>query len=297
MRFINTTLLLAGAASLLVLAACNSSNSISAKAGAAATVNGIPVDGALVDRMLKERVSLGREASAEARSQLLDRLIMQVMVADAAVKKGLDKQPEVAGKLELTRLSILTDAFVEDYRKTNPISDEALKVAYDKYAAAEAGTEYKARQILVASEADAKDIITKLKANPKTFAALAKEKSMDTGSKASGGELGWFDPRGMIPEFGNAVIQLSKDKFTETPVKSQFGYHVILLEDSRPKATPPLEQIKTQFADKIQRDNLNKLVEGMKAKAKIVITPAPAPAPAEKPAAKKEAGAAEPAKP
>jgi peptidyl-prolyl cis-trans isomerase C len=246
--------------------------------------------------MLKERVALGREASPEARSQFLDRLVMQVMVADAAVKKGLDKQPEVADKLELTRLSILADAFVADYRKTNPISDEALKAAYDKYAAEEAGTEYMARHILVDNEADAKAIIAKLKANPKAFEALAKEKSMDTGSKASGGELGWFDPRGMVPEFGKAVVQLAKGKFTETPVKSQFGYHIILLEDSRPKAVLPLEQIKTQFADKIQRDNLNKLVEEMKAKAKIVIVQAPAPAPAEKNAAKKDAGATEPAK-
>jgi peptidyl-prolyl cis-trans isomerase C len=291
-------MLLAGIASLLTLAACNSTDTVSsaAPAGVAATVNGTSIQEHLVGQMLKERARLGRDADAEARSKFIDRLVMQVVITEAALKKGLDKQPDVADKLEMSRLSILTDAFVEDYRKNNPISDDALKAEYEKFLTQDAGSEYKAKHILVDNEVEAQAIIEKLKANPKAFEDLAKEKSKDNGSKARGGDLGWFDPRSMVPEFGKAVAQLAKGKFTETPVKSSFGYHVILLDDSRVKVAPPLEQVKTQFADQVQRQNLNKLLDDMKAKANIVVTPAPAPASAEPKAEKKEAAPTEPAK-
>jgi peptidyl-prolyl cis-trans isomerase C len=164
-----------------------------------------------------------------------------------------------------------------------------LKAEYEKFKSQAAGTEYKARHILVENEADAKDIIAKLKQNPKAFEALAKEKSKDTGSKGRGGDLGWFDPRGMVPEFGTAVTQLAKGKFSEEPVKSQFGYHVILLEDSRPKQFQALEQIKAELSQQVQQQNLKKYFDELKAKAKIDIAPAPVTAPA---AAKETAPAA-----
>jgi peptidyl-prolyl cis-trans isomerase C len=201
----------------------------------------------------------------------------------------MDKLPEVADKLELSRQSILVDTFVQDYLKNNPVSDDMLKAEYEKFKAQAAGTEYKARHILVENEADAKDIIAKLKKNPKAFDALAKDKSKDTGSKGKGGDLGWFDPRGMVPEFGTAVTQLAKGKFSEEPVKSQFGYHVILLEDSRPKNPPALDQIKTELSQQVQQQNLKKYFDDLKAKAKIDIAQAPAAAPA---AAKEGAPAA-----
>ena len=131
---------------------------------------------------------------------------------------------------------------------------------------------------MVAKEADAKEIIAKLKKDPKVFGALAKEKSMDTGSKVNGGDLGWFDPQVMVPEFGAAVAKLDKGKFTEESVKSQFGYHVILLEDSRPVQVPPLEQVKDQLTQQVQQQNLKKFIEDMKAKAKIDFLSASAPA-------------------
>lgn len=300
MRFIQSGILLASVASLWALVACNSADSVSGavpgKGGVAATVNGIPINEHLVGLMLNERAGMGREVDAEARSKFLDRLVIQLVISDAAIKKGLDKQPEVADKLELTRLSILTDAFVQDYVKNNPISDAALKAEYEKLSAQAAGTEYKSRHILLETEADANTIIAKLKANPKAFETLAKEKSRDDASKFKGGDLGWFDPRSMVPEFGKALGQLAKGKFTETPVKSDFGYHVILLEDSRPKPIPPLEQVKPQLAEKMKQQNLDKLFADMKAKAKIVIAEAPATKPAEKKDEKKEAAPVESAK-
>jgi peptidyl-prolyl cis-trans isomerase C len=293
--FIKYRILLAGAVSALTLIACNSTDSGSgaqSKEAVAATVNGTPISERVVGMMLKQRVDMGRAASPDARNGFIDRMAMQLVIVQEAVKKGLDKVPEVSDKLELSRQSILVDAFVQDYLKNNPVSDEALNAEYEKFKAQAAGTEYKARHILVENEAEAKDIIAKLKKNAKAFEALAKEKSKDRGSKDRGGDLGWFDPRGMVPEFGAAVAQLAKGKFTEEPVKSQFGYHVIMLDDSRPKQVQPLEQIKSEFAQQVQQQNLKKLFDDLKAKAKIEVVQAPAPAPA----SAKEAGAPESAK-
>ncbi|MBI5911129.1 MAG: peptidylprolyl isomerase [Betaproteobacteria bacterium] len=280
--FIQPRLLLASAASLLTLIACSPNDSpqgaAPAKDAVAATVNGTPISERLVGLMLKQRADLGRSASAEARKTFIDNLAMQVIITQEAVKKGLDRAPEVADKLELSRQSMLIDAFVQDYLKNNPVSDEMLKAEYDKIKAQATGTEYKARHILVENEAEARDIIAKLKKNPKAFEALAKDKSKDRGSKVNGGDLGWFDPRGMVPEFGAAVAQLAKGQFTDEPVKSQFGYHVILLEDSRPRQVQPLEQIKPALTQQVQQQNLKKLFDEMKAKAKIEIVQAPAPA-------------------
>ncbi len=278
--FIKPRFLLASAVSLLALSACSSSDTPSvagsAKDSVAATVNGTPISERLVGLMLKQRADLGRPASAEARKTFIDNLAMQVIITQEAVKKGLDQAPDVADKLELSRQSILIDAFVQDYLKNNAVSDDVLKAEYDKIKAQATGTEYKARHILVENEAEAKDIIARLKKNPKAFEALAKEKSKDRGSKVNGGDLGWFDPRGMVPEFGAAVARLAKGKFTEEPVKSQFGYHVILLEDSRPQLVQPLEQVRPALTQQVQQQNLKKLFDEMKAKAKIEIVQAPA---------------------
>ena len=282
--FTKPRILLACALSLLTLIACSSNDTPpaagAAKEAVAATVNGTPISEHLVGMMLKQRTDLGRPASAEARKQFIDNLAMQLIVTQEAIKKGLDKVPETSDKLELSRQSVLIDAFVQDYLKNNPVSDDMLKAEYEKIKAQATGTEYKARHILVEQEAEAKDIIARLNKNPKAFEALAKEKSKDGGSKGNGGDLGWFDARGMVPEFGAAVAKLAKGKFTEEPVKSQFGYHVILLEDSRPQQVRPLEQIKPALTQQIQQQNLKKLFDEMKAKAKIEIVQAPAPAPA-----------------
>ena len=137
---------------------------------------------------------------------------MQLIVAQEAVKKGLDRAPETSDQLELTRQSILANAYVQDYFKNAPVTDEMIKAEYEKIKGEMTGTEFKARHILVEKESEASDIIARLKKNPKAFEALAKEKSKDPGSAAKGGDLGWFDPRGMVPEFGLAVAKLDKGK-------------------------------------------------------------------------------------
>jgi peptidyl-prolyl cis-trans isomerase C len=281
---IKSRILLVSAVSLLVLSACNSKTGNTLAAGdIAATVNGTPISKSSVDKIVGQRLTMGQPDNPETRKAIINQLAMTMLVSQEAIKKNLDKTPEVSDQINLTRQSILANAFVQDYTKNNPVSDDMLKAEYDKVKAQMSGTEYKARHILVDKEAQAKAIIAKLKKNPKLFDSLAKQYSKDPGSKGEGGELGWFDPRGMVPEFGAAVAKLKKGKFTLEPVKTQFGYHVILLEDTRTKQAPTFEQVKPQLVKRVQEQNIKKLVDDMMAKAKIEITASPAAAPAKKP--------------
>ena len=281
---IKSRILLASAVSLLVLSACNSKIGSDLAAGdIAATVNGTPISKYSVDQIVGQRAARGQPDSPETRKAIIDQLAITMLASEEAIKKNLDKTPEVSNQINLSRQSILANAYVEDYIKNHPISDDMLKAEYDKVKAQMSGTEYKARHILVDKEALAKTIIAKLKKNPKLFDSLARQYSKDPGSKSKGGELGWFDPRGMVPEFGAAVAKLKKGKFTLEPVKTQFGYHVILLEDTRAKEAPTFEQVKPQLAKQLQQQSLKKLFDDMKENAKIVITDSPAAALSKKP--------------
>lgn len=282
---IKSRVVLTSALALLALTACNSkdadktaaSASASASANAvAATVNGTAISQKQVELILKQQAAQGMPDNAESRKMIIDNLAMQLLVAQEAAKKGLEKTPEVADQLEMIKQSVLADAFVQDYMKSNTVTDEMLTAEYEKIKTQAAGNQYKARHILVEKEADAKDIIAKLNKDPKAFEGLAKAKSKDPGSKDKGGDLGWFDPRGMVPEFGAAVAKLENGKFTAEPVKSQFGYHVIMLEDTRANPVPTLEQVKPRLAQQVQQQNLKKMLDDLKAKAKIEITAAPA---------------------
>ena len=282
---IKSRVVLTSVLALLAVSACTSKDAEKPVAGVsatkastaaiAATVNGTAISEKLVEMILKQQAAQGMPDSAESRKMIIDSLATQLILSQEAAKKGLDKTSEIADQLEMTRQSILAEAYVQDYMKSNTITDDMLTVEYDKIKAQASGSQYKARHILLEKEADAKDIIAKLKKDPKVFEALAKSKSKDPGSKDKGGDLGWFDSRGMVPEFSTAVAKLEKDKFTEEPVKSKFGYHVILLEDTRPNPIPTLDQVKPSLTQQVQQQNLVKMVEDMKAKAKIEITAAP----------------------
>ena len=287
MRLYKAGILLASAASLLTLGACNPAKDAkpsdqAAKGPAAATVNGTAISQRTVDAIAKQAAGSGRPDTPESRKAIVDQLALQMVVADEAIKKGLDKTPEVAEQIDAMRQSILANAYVRDFIKSSPVTDDMLKAEYDRVKATVSGVEYKARHILVEKESDAKDIIARVRKDPGSFAKLALEKSKDPGSKANGGDLGWFDAGGMVPEFGAAVSKLEKGKVTQEPVKTQFGYHVILLEDSRPIQAPPLEDVKPQLTQQLQQQNLKKQLDALKAGAKIEMvggaTPAPAPA-------------------
>jgi len=261
--------------SIVILSACKPAST--PKGNVAATVNGAVISQSSVDMIAKQNISQGQPESPEMRRNIIDRLAMQTLIAQEAVRKGLDKNPEVADQLEMIRQSILAKAFVQDYMNNNPVSDDLIKAEYEKIKAQLAGIEYKARHILVDKETEAKDIIAELKKNAKAFSSIAKAKSKDPGSKGKGGDLGWFDPRTMVPEFGAAVTKLAKGQFTTVPVKTRYGYHIILLDDSRSRTIPAYEQVKPQVKQQLLQQNMQKLFDEMKSKAKIEVVQASSP--------------------
>ncbi|MES3024585.1 MAG: peptidylprolyl isomerase [Pseudomonadota bacterium] len=286
-------ILLLSAASVLALSACKPKDAAAPAApaadtaaaaatstAAAATVNGVAIPQSTVDMMVKERTAQGQPDTPELRTAIIENLSMQMLVAGEAVKKGIDKAPETVRQMDMVKQSVLANAFVQDYIKNSPITDAMIAAEYKKMSEKAGGSEFKARHILVKEEADAKSIIAAITKDIKAFEKLAKSKSMDPGSKVNGGDLGWFNPAGMVPEFGAAVAKLEKGKFTTEPVKTQYGYHVILLEDSRPITPPPLEQVKEQLKQQLLREHMTKFFADLKAKAKIVVTGAPVAAPA-----------------
>jgi peptidyl-prolyl cis-trans isomerase C len=285
MKFIRSGILFASVASLLTLGACNPAKDaktadLAAKGHVAATVNGIAISQSTVDMIARQGAGAGRPDTPESRKEIIDQLALQMVVAEEAVKKGLDKTPEIAEQIAMMNQSVLARAYVQDLVKNSPVTDEQVAAEYEHIKATISGSEYKARHILVEKESEARDIIARLRKEPEAFAKLAMEKSKDQGSRANGGELGWFDLRRMVPEFGAAVSKLEKGKFTQEPVKTQFGYHVILLEDSKPIEAPPLEEVKPQLVQQLQQQNVKKQLDALKAGTKIEIVGASAPAPA-----------------
>lgn len=279
-RFIDYRILLSIAASLLVLSACSPVNDVQTRSPAAVTVNGTAISQRTVDLIARQNAGSGRPDTPESRRFIVDQLALQLVVAEEAVRKGLDKAPEIAEQIDAMKQSVLANAYVKDFIKNNPVSDDMVKAEYERIKATVTGNEYKARHILVDKEAEAKEIIARLRREPGAFAKLAMEKSRDTGSAPRGGDLGWFDPKGMVPEFGAALGKLGKGKLTQEPVRTQFGYHVILLDDSRPIEAPPMEEVKSQLGQQLQEQNLKKQFDALKAKAKIEISSAPAATPA-----------------
>jgi peptidyl-prolyl cis-trans isomerase C len=283
MQLLKSPLFLASAASLLMLGGCNADQDATTAAATpvesveiVATVNGTPISKATIDLIATQEAGQSPTDTPEARAAITNQLIMQTLIAEEALKKGLDKSPAVTEQMNVIRLSVLSNAYIQDYLDNQKPSDDELKAEYERIKAGITGTEYKARHILVESEAQAQQIIDQLKKNPDDFAKLAEEKSLDTGSKNNGGDLGWFDLHSMVPEFGDAAAKLQKGQISEAPVKTEFGYHVIQLEDSRPIQAPPFDEVKPHLAESVQQQKLKTQVEELKAKAKIEMTDAPA---------------------
>ena len=231
------------------------------------TVNGAAVSQNLADVFISEQKAQGAPDSAELKNAVREELIRRELLMQEAKKAGIDKKADIAAQAEAMRQSIIIRAFVQDYAKKHPISDAQLKSQYDAIKAQLGSTEYKARHILVKEEADAKAVIENLKKGAK-FDELAKQ-SIDPGSKDNGGDLGWSSAGNFVKPFADALSALTKGKFTETPVKSEFGYHVIQLEDSRPLASPPFDEIKPRLLQQAQSQQIGKMVEDLRTKAKI----------------------------
>jgi len=236
---------------------------------AVATVNGKPIKQSLLDFIVKDAGSRGQKIDDNTRSIIVSKLISNELVYQEAQRQGLDKQSDFIAREELAKRELLVNAYLQDYLKKNPVSEADIKAAYEKFKTEVGDKEYSARHILVATEAEAKDIIAQL-AKGGDFAKIAKEKSKDTGSKDKGGDLGWFSPGGMVKSFGDAVVKLQKGLYTTIPVQTQFGWHVIKLEDIRDAQPPTYDKVKDNLQKQLQQRQLEKLLTDLRAKAKIV---------------------------
>ena len=233
-----------------------------------AIVNGKAVPLSRVDALVQQVTASGRQVTPEMQAQIKDEVINREVFMQEAQVRGLDATPDFKGQMELARQTILIRSLFADYQKKNPISDEDIKAEYDKFAAANSGKEYKARHILVEKEDKAKAIIAQLKKGGK-FEDIAKKESKDPGSGANGGDLDWANPSNYVKEFSEALIGLQKGKMTETPVKTQFGFHIIRLDDTRDAKLPKFEEVKPQVAQQMQQQRMGKFQEELRAKAKV----------------------------
>ncbi len=239
-----------------------------APAGKPVTVNGRTIPRARVDFVMKQQASQGMPDNPQTRTVLLDNLISQEVVAQEAEKKGLGKSQDLRTELDLYRQRLLVRAYLQDHFKAHPIKDEQMLAEYNKVKASRGGDkEYKARHILVDTEAQAKDIVAQLRKGTK-FEELAKQ-SKDTGSRDRGGDLDWNTPGTFVKPFAEALTRLEKGKYTESPVQSPFGWHVILLDDVREAQFPAFNDVKPQLQARLQEQEIQKVVNDLRAKAKI----------------------------
>ena len=243
-------------------------NTAFAEDKSAAMVNGVSIPQSRVDMRVKIATSQGQPDTPELRKAVLDDLVSMEVLTQEAKKKGLDKDPEVIQQTELADQSVLVSAFVQDYAKNHQISEDQLKQEYDKLKVNLGTKEYKARHILVDSEDEAKDIIKQL-GKKGNFDKIAKEKSKDAGSADKGGELDWAVPSNFVPSFASALMSLKKGAYTKEPVKSQYGWHVIKLDDVRNLKMPTFEELKPQIQQRLQQQSIQEYVADLRNKAKI----------------------------
>ena len=233
-----------------------------------AIVNGKAVPKTRLDALAQQVAKSGRPVTPEMQSQLREEVIAREVFMQEAEKQGLAASDDYKMQMELARQTIMIRSLFADYQQKNKLTDVELKAEYDKFAATNGGKEYKARHILVEKEADAKAIIASIKKGGK-FEDIAKKQSKDPGSGANGGDLDWANPGSYVPEFSQAMLKLNKGQMTDMPVKSQFGYHIIRVDDTREAKIPAFEELKPQIAQQIEQQRLGAYQQGLREKAKV----------------------------
>jgi peptidyl-prolyl cis-trans isomerase C len=236
-----------------------------------AVVNGKPVPKARVDTIVsqvqKQAAARNQQVPPDLEKMVRDKVVTDEILSQEAERRGLGASPEFKSQMELARQSILIGLLSQDLDKKASVSDADVQKEYDKFKAQASGTEYKARHILVEKEDEAKAIVAQLKAGAK-FEDLAKKSSKDPGSAPNGGDLDFASPASYVPEFSQAMVALKKGEYTETPVKTQFGYHIIKLEDTRAAQFPPLADVKPQIQQRLAQQKAAALRDELRAKAK-----------------------------
>ncbi|CAA9888880.1 Peptidylprolyl isomerase [Candidatus Methylobacter favarea] len=239
------------------------------KADAVAVVNGQYISKSALAELEKD-IAERSHGQTFPKEKLVEELVQRELLVQDALQKNLDKSPEVIAQLDVARRSILSQAALQDFLKANPVTDTDVKAEYESKVASEKGTEYKARHILVKTEAEAKKIIAQLNKGA-DFAKLANKYSLDAKESQNGGDLGWFVSTQMVAPFSEALVKLEKGQYTKTPVKTQFGWHIILKEDSRVQTPPPLEAVKEQLMPYLQRQKVQNMLEARRKQAKVEI--------------------------
>ena len=242
------------------------------------TVNGVAISQATADMFMTQAKMHGMPDTPEIRSKLREDLIRRELMFQAAKRAGFDKKPDVVAQvdavtrqlqaqIEASKQVVVTRAFFEDYLKQHPVTDAQLKASYDANRAKGGSTEYKVRHILVKTEAEATAIIARLGKGEK-FEELAQQ-SIDPGSKTKGGDLGWSSPAKFVPPFAQALRNTPKNEYSHAPVKSDFGYHVIKVDDTRPLKVPSFDEMKPMQKKDAEAMVVEKMLADLRAKAKI----------------------------
>lgn len=232
-----------------------------------ATVNGVAIPQARIDMRVKAAAQQGQPDSPDLRKAIVDDLKNLEVISQEATKNGLDKQDEIVQQLALARQSVLAGAYVQNYAKSHPIAEELLKQEYENLKKRVGNKEYKVAHILVASESEAKAVVAELKKKGK-FEKIAKEKSKDPGSKDNGGDLGWTVPSNFVQPFAEAVAKLNKGQLSD-PVQTQFGWHIIKLDDTRDLKVPAYDEVKPNIEKRLQQQAIQDAIKALRANAKI----------------------------
>ncbi|OWQ93401.1 peptidylprolyl isomerase [Roseateles aquatilis] len=241
--------------------------SLPAMAQNIAIVNGKPVPKARAELLISQIAKGGQPRSPEMEAKVKDEVVLREIFLQEAEKRGLNKTDDYKNQMELARQTMLIRELFNDYIKKNPVTDAEAKAEYDKFKAQASGTEFHARHILVEKEEDAKALIKQLNGGAK-FEDVASKNSKDTGSAANGGDLGWSAPDAYVPEFSAALGKLKAGEMTQEPVKSQFGFHIIKLEETRDAQFPAFDDVKAQIAQRIQQQKVAQFQEELRTKAK-----------------------------
>lgn len=233
-----------------------------------AIVNGKPVPKARVQALATQLERSGRSVTPEMAQQLREEVIIREVFMQEAQNLGMDATEDFKVQMELARQGLLIRELYGEFQRKNPVTDEEVRAEYDKFAATNSGKEYKARHILVEKEEQTKAILASLKKGGK-FEEIAKKQSKDPGSGAKGGDLDWANPNSFVKEFSVAMMALKKGETTSTPVKSQFGFHIIRLDDVRSAELPKFEDVKSQIMQQLQQNKLGEYQQSLRQKAKI----------------------------
>ena len=252
----------------LIAAACVIA--VPAYAQTVATVNGKALTQDKLDQFVSLLIAQGAQDTPELREQVKQEMINRMVAVQAAEKAGIDKQDSVKQELELARQGILVRALMADYLKKNPVTDAKIQAEYDRIKKEQSGKQYyKLRHILVKDQKAAEDLTAAIKAKKITFEAAAKKDSLDPGSGKNGGELGWAPASNYVPEFAQAVEGLKKGQMTDKPVQTQFGWHIIQVEDTRAAQFPELKDVKPQIEEMMRQQQLADFQQDLMKKATI----------------------------